>query len=294
MNQIEHAISILKEKLILWWDSLILSVPNIILVFLTLIVGLRIIEWGKKLTFRFAQKFTDNLSLRSLIQNVTSVILYIGLFILILAILGLYKTIAGILASAGVAGLAIGLALQDPLMNLFSGVIMSTRSSLKTGDFIESNGYTGSVASITLSTTTIRQLTGEEVIIPNKQLIQNPIKNFSTNGLRRIDIESGVSYGDDLHKVQKIAEKAVLNLSYEHVPRPVEFIYTEFADSSINFQLRIWTNPPDMWTYLQKKSNAIIQLKEAFDKENVSIPFPIRTLEFDPKGGENLREVLIG
>jgi small conductance mechanosensitive channel len=191
-----------------------------------------------------------------------------------------------------VAGLALGLALQDPLMNLFSGIIMSVKHVFVVGDFIESNGYVGSVQEVSLKSTVVRMLSGEEVNIPNKLVLQNPVKNFTTNGVRRVEFTCGISYADNLEEVKKIAMAAVRPLAIDTVVRPVEFIYTGFGDSSIDFQIRFWTNPADVWEYLDAKSTAIIKLKSAFDQYNITIPFPIRTLDFGIKGGMELGQSL--
>ena len=158
---------------------------------------------------------------------------------------------------------------------------MSVNHAFNVGDFIETNGYVGSVKEVSLKATIIRTLSGEEVTIPNKLVLQNPVKNFTTNGVRRVELVCGVSYSDDLEQVKKIAMETMMPLALDTVERPVEFIYTGFGDSSIDFQLRFWTNPANVWQFLDTKSIAIMKLKAAFDQHNISIPFPIRTLDFE-------------
>lgn len=292
MDSLSQALELLKSKLTTWGDSLVLSLPNIIVVFITFFFGIWIIRLARKKVDKFSGKITSNIALAQLLYNVITAILYVALVIILLSILGLSKSVTTILASAGVMGLAVGLALQDPLMNLFSGIIMSVKTSFEIGDFVETNGHIGEVKAITLRNTLIRTLTGEEVSIPNKLVVQNPVKNFSTNGIRRVDIVCGVAYGSNLRTVKEVAKKAVQDLAYKEVSRPVEFIFTGFGDSSINFQLRFWSDPANVWEYLDIKSEGIMRLKEAFDAENIGIPFPIRTLDIDFKGKEALAEIL--
>jgi small conductance mechanosensitive channel len=292
MDSFSQVLELIKSKLLSWADAVVLTLPNIFLVLLSIVVGIWIIRRARKRVRKISSKISSNVALAQLVYNVIITLLYIALLILVLSILGLSKSVTTILASAGVMGLAVGLALQDPLMNLFSGIIMSVKTSFNIGDFVETNGHIGAVQAISLRSTQIRTLTGEEVNIPNKLVLQNPVKNFTTNGIRRVDIVCGVSYGADLRKVKEIAMSAVEDLAFKEVARPVEFIFTGFGDSAINFQLRFWSNPNNVWEFLEMKSEGIMKIKEAFDKNGINIPFPIRTLDIDLKGGQALKEVL--
>lgn len=283
---------LLSDKIFTWLDSIVLSLPNLVLVLLTLIIGIRLIKVAKKIIVKITQKKIENVGVRNLVYNVASVILFITLILVILSILGLQGPITTVLASAGVAGLALGLALQDPLMNLFSGIIMSIKHVFNVGDFIDSNGFVGEVQEVSLKSTVIRTLSGEEVNIPNKLVLQNPVRNFSTNGIRRVEFTCGISYAEDLDMVKDICMKTIRPLALDTVERPVEFIYTGFGESSIDFQIRFWTSPTTVWQYLDAKSTAIMKIKAAFDQHNIAIPFPIRTLDFGIKGGLSLDESL--
>ena len=94
------------------------------------------------------------------------------------------------LAGAGIAGLAIGFALQDPLANLFSGVMMSVRELYRKDDLIKSGDFFGTIDKISLRSTRIQTLDGQEVVIPNKDVLQSPLTNFTVNGSRRVDLRS--------------------------------------------------------------------------------------------------------
>ncbi|MEP7111542.1 MAG: mechanosensitive ion channel domain-containing protein, partial [Ferruginibacter sp.] len=152
--------------------------------------------------------------------------------------------------------------------------------------------YMGKVEEINLRDTVLRTFQGEMVIIPNKDVFQNPIENFSLLGKRRIDLSVGVSYGDDLEKVKTItldAVKGIENLSDED---EVTLFFREFGDSSINFLIRMWIKSPEQIDYLNGCSEAIIRIKKAFDKNDITIPFPISTLDFDIKGGKTFKEMM--
>lgn len=290
-DRFTESFSLISVKIFQWVDKMVLSLPNLILVLVALLVGLKLIKLANKLIARLVIKSVPkSKGVQNLVKNVGSFFFYIALGILLLSILGLKGTVTTVLASAGVAGLALGLALQDPLMNLFSGIIMSVKHVFDVGDLIESNGFMGEVIGISLKNTEIRMMSGEEVHIPNKLVLQNPVKNFSTTDLRRVDFTCGISYAEDLEFVKRVTMEAVGPLALNNIERPLEFIYTNFGDSSIDFQVRFWTNAQDVWQYLDAKSNAIMKVRSAFNEHNITIPFPIRTLDFGIKGGVSLEE----
>src|SRR5690606_23692674 len=143
---------------------------------------------------------------------------------------------------------------------------------------------------INLRDTVVKTFQGEYVIIPNKEVFQNAIENYSMLGKRRIDLTVGVSYGDDLEKVKRItleALKGIANLSKEE---ETSLFFNKFGDSSINFVVRIWVNTPEQPAFLEVRSEAIIRIKKAFDANDISIPFPIRTLDFGIKGEQTFSE----
>ena len=150
----------------------------------------------------------------------------------------------------------------------------------------------GKVITINMRDTIIRTFQGQMVIVPNKDIFQNSLENYTRSGKRRIDLTVGVSYGEDLDRVRQITLQAVKSISVLDAEEPPRLFYEEFADSSINFTLQLWINATDQPIYLQGRSEAIMLIKKAYDENNISIPFPIRTLDFAIKGGENLADTL--
>jgi small conductance mechanosensitive channel len=149
----------------------------------------------------------------------------------------------------------------------------------------------GRIEAVNLRDTTLITLQGQRLIIPNKNVFQNSIENFSSTGKRRLDFTVGVSYGDDLEKVRSLVKECLANLPQRDMEKEVEVFYDEFGDSSINFKLRIWLNSVHQADYLHAKSEAIIVIKKTFDSNDITIPFPIRTLDFGIKGGEKIAEL---
>ena len=280
------------EKLGGWLDIIVLQFPNLIIAIVVGVIAYFLSTYVRKVAVKTTSKFTQNRTVLNLISNLTAVVFSIFVLFTILGIFDLGGTINKILATAGVLGLAVGLALQDPMNNLFSGVFMSVRELYKIGDLVETNGYFGTIVNIDLRATKILLPTGQEVVIPNKDVIQNPLKNYTVTGKRRVDISCGVSYGDDLDKVEGLVIEAIKNNIDYLESKPVDIVYNQFGDSSINFVARFWIDNVDHRDFLAEQSKAIKAIKKIFDANDIMIPFPITTLDFGIKGGVPMKKML--
>ncbi|AOW19307.1 mechanosensitive ion channel family protein [Urechidicola croceus] len=269
------------DKLTDWLDIFILSIPNIIIALLVFTIAIIFSKYLRKFTLKILKRSNLQASMKNLIAKIVSVVVVLlGLF-LILGILNLGKALNTILAGAGVAGLAVGLALQGALANTYSGIILSYVKQLKFGDWIKSNGYEGEVIDINLRAVTVKQKDNNLVYIPNKLVVENPIKNYSTTAQSRVILNCGVGYESNLENVKELViETIISNFKDVKTDDKIIFLYKEFGDSSINFETRFWINSTSGLEVAKAKSKAIIFIKKAFDKHNINIPFPIRTLEF--------------
>lgn len=291
-EQLNVSLENLIAKLESWLNTIIVNLPDFLLATIVLVSGILLTSRIQRYFYRLISRFSDKVTVNRFLSKIATAIFFLVVLFVVLNILGLSTALTTLLGTAGVAGLAVGLALQDPLINLFAGVMMSVRNFFKIGDLVETNDFFGTVEKISLRSTTIRTPQGQEVILPNKSVYQNPVKNYSTSSVRRIDLSCGVSYGDDLEKVKEVATRAVQDRVKFDREKPIDFFYTEFGSSSINFILRFWTNTGSQGNYLQLQSDAIMALKQAFDANDITIPFPIRTLDFGIKGGEKLNELM--
>ena len=268
----------LVEKLTGWLDVLILNLPNFLIALLVFILANWLSRNLHGWTNKYLKKIIRQPSIRGLVANVVSILTIILGLLLALSILNLDGTLQSLLAGAGVAGLAISLALQGTLSNTFSGLFIAIKDEINVGDYIETNDYSGKVVEIDLRNTKIKESDNNIVVLPNKLILDNPFKNFGLTQRIRTTISCGVGYESDLKKVEKIATEAIKELYPPNMGEKIEFYYTEFGDSSINFLLRFWVNAKENLTSLEVKSEAIIKIKSTFDEHNINIPFPIRTL----------------
>lgn len=265
-----------------WYESFVSLLPNIAVAIVVLLLAYFISRWVSKAVGRLLESKVEQKSVRSLISKFTSILVIIGGIFIALNIMNLDETVQAIIAGAGVSGLVIGLALQGTLSNTLSGIHLSFRKMVRLGDWIQTNGYEGEVIAIDLNKFILREADNNTVIIPNKMILENPMKNFTLTKKMRVMIDCGVGYESDLDRVEQIAKETMAN-HFDQIesPEQVEFYYREFGGSSINFLLRFWYNGENGLALLRAKSAAIIALKKAFDKEGINIPFPIRTLQFD-------------
>jgi small conductance mechanosensitive channel len=195
------------------------------------------------------------------------------LFVLIASISALGVQTTSFIALLGAAGLAVGLALQGSLANFASGVLIVLFRPYKVGDFVEAAGISGIVVEVQILTTVFRSADNKRIIVPNGQVMNGIITNYSANDTRRVDLLIGVSYGDDLDKV-----RATLTAVLDAEPRvledpPCTIAVSELAGSSVNFVVRPWVRTEDYWGVMFELTEAI---KKRFDKEGISIPFPQR------------------
>ena len=192
-------------------------------------------------------------------------------FIIIAAIGRLGVQTASFIAVLGAAGLAVGLALQGSLANFAAGVLLIAFKPFKVGDFITAGGVTGGVEAIGIFTTELKSPDNKKIIVPNAKVTADSITNFSAKDTRRIDMVAGVSYNDDLAKVRKVLE-GIMSEDEKILKDPAPTIgVLELADSSVNFAVRPWVNKADYWDVFFATQEKI---KQRFDAEGISIPFP--------------------
>jgi len=232
-------------------------------------------RWLAKLVTRGMRKVMQAQQVDKILESFISNIAYwlIMAFVIIATISELGVQTAGFIAAVGAAGLAIGLAMQGSLSNFAAGVLIVMFRHYKVGDYIEAGGVGGSVVAVQILTTTLKTPDNKIIIIPNSQIMDGIITNYSANDTRRVDMTFGVSYADDIDKVRTVIREILDADSRIHKdPEPV-IVVGELADSSVNFLVRPWTSTADYWGVYWDTTEKV---KKRFDEEGISIPFPQR------------------
>jgi small-conductance mechanosensitive channel len=216
----------------------------------------------------------------SLFSNIAKIIIYVIGLLIILQALGI--SITPLLTALGVGGLAVALALQDTLSNLFSGIQIILSGQLKPGDYIQlQTGEEGNIVDITWRYTVIKKLANNLVVIPNSKIASNVLTNFQTpTSDMSVLIQMGVSYASDLKKVEKVTMEVGKEVMLEVEGGVKEFEpfirYHTFDSSSINFTVILRTM--DYVSQYLIKHEFVKRLHERYKKEGIVIPFPIRTV----------------
>jgi len=290
---IEKAWNLLAAKVMGWIRDFILLLPNLGVAVAVLVGFWLLAKLARNLLHHLLRRVSHSEQVNRLLgQTVFLALVATGLFIS-LGILGLQKTVASLLAGAGIIGLALGFAFQDIAANFMAGIYLSIEHPFRAGHLIASKDIQGVVKRVHLRWTEIRTPQGQIILVPNKQIFENPVTNFSATGQRRVDIKAGVSYGDDLEKVRRVALQALEAMPSRKPDTEVELFFEELSDSAINLVARFWIDFTSRQAdYLRAKSEAIERLKKAFDQNGITMPFPTRTLDFAVKGGETLSQAL--
>ncbi len=208
-------------------------------------------------------------TLETFICNLVKWALMIVVIIAAISQLGIHTT--SFVAIFGAAGLAVGLALQGSLSNFAAGVLIVLFRPYKAGDWIEAAGIAGAVEQVQILTTVLRTGDNKRVIVPNSQIMNSVITNYSANDTRRIDLVIGVGYDDDLDKTRRVLEEIVA--ADERVlkePAP-QIAVSELGASSVDFVVRPWVSTPDYWG---TRFDLTETIKKRFDQEGISIPYP--------------------
>lgn len=243
--------------------------PKVIGALVVLIIGLWVISLVTKGFSRAMRKKDMDPSLQGFLKSMVSIILKILLFVSVMSMVGIAAT--SFIAIIGAAGLAVGLALQGTLQNFAGGVIILLFKPYKVGDFIEGAGHMGTVKEIKIFTTILNTPDNKIIIIPNAQLSNSSLTNFSTMEDRRVDFTFGIGYGDDYDKAKSVLLE-LIKADKRIFTDPEPFIaLKELGDSSVNIVVRVWSKGADYWgIYFDMNENVY----KTFTKEGINIPFP--------------------
>ena len=241
---------------------------DIIIAVIIFVIGKFIIKFILKFVDRIFAKSSADEGVAKFIHSVLKVTLYIILAITICGQVGIETTSFAAIVASG--GLAIGLAFEGSLSNFAGGVMILIMKPFTVGDYIESNGVEGTVYKIDIFYTSLKTVDNKSVKLPNGTLSNSILTNYSMNEKRRVDVEVGIGYDDNIELARKELEK-VMN-SYSNIMRDESnvVVVKNLADSAIIMEVRVWVPTEYYWDckfYLNE------QIRVAFDKAGISIPF---------------------
>lgn len=243
---------------------------DIIVVLIILIVAKLIINGIRKSLSRSlekSEKFSE--ILESFILNVTTKVLWLVVFMLVIQRLGV--EIGPLIAGLGVTGFILGFACQESLSNLAAGVMIALNQPFEVGHYVEVSGTSGAVFEMNMMATTLHTPDNKKVIVPNSAVWGSSITNYTALDTRRVDLVIGISYSSDIGAAKDVLQSVLKenNMVLDEPGPTVEVV--EMADSSVNFVVRPWCKTADYWKVHFSVNRAA---KEALDNAGIEIPFP--------------------
>ena len=241
-----------------------MAIP-VIVTFIVCLISIKVIM---KFVNKILKKAPLEKALTSFLEKVIKFVLY---FIVILIIADMLSIpVTSLLATFSVVGLAASLAIQDALGNLASGVMILATKPFKSGDYIEGGAVSGTVSDINFSHTLLVTPDNKQIHVPNKEIINSTIINYSEQQFRRVDIAFDIDYTADSKKVKEIMNKAIEKHPKILQDRPIFVRTTAYKDSAIQYTLRVWVNSCDYW---EVYFDLLEGIKEMFDENDINIPY---------------------
>ncbi len=229
-------------------------------------------NWAKRGILRLLDRATRvDATLKPVLANLVRYAVLGFVLIAVLAQFGVQT--ASIIAMLGAAGLTIGLALQGTLQNIAAGIMLLFLRPFRVGDYIDAEGVAGTIDEIGLFTTEMHTFDGVYLEVPNSQLWNRSIKNYSRRSTRRLDVPVGIGYREDIDKALAVLMDLLeQDARVDGDPAP-QVMVTELADSSVNLNLRCWTSAKDYWSL---RFDLTKGAKQRLDEAAISIPYPQR------------------
>ncbi|WP_323762074.1 mechanosensitive ion channel family protein [Maricaulis sp.] len=253
-------------------ETAIAASTNVVLAAIILIIGLLIAGSVRK---AIRNAVTRSERVDNTLGAFFGSLAYYGIMaMVVIAMLGTFGIpTTSFVATLGAASLAIGLALQGTLSNLAAGVMLILFRPYRLGEFVEVAGTSGVVKEITLFTTVLATGDNKKIIIPNSKSWGDTITNYSANPTRRVDLTFSIDYGDDIGKAMQVIQNTIGADERVHSDPAIFTAVAAHGESSVDIVTRVWCNSGDYWGV---HFDAMKNVKEAFDANGISIPYPHR------------------
>ncbi len=250
-------------------DNLRGAVPRFIFAAVVLIVGFLVVKLLVKILKKALRRFELDPSLIGFFVKATNIVLFVVLILCALAILGVPTT--GMIAAMSAAAVAVSLALKDSLSNIAQGILLLVSHPFSTGDYVEVGGVSGSVVQVDMLQTTLLTPDNRKIIIPNSQVANAEIINYSSEEERRVDVIFPVSYKDDVEKAKALILKIVGKHPLVDCEKAEPFArVSAYNESSVNITCRVWCKTNDYWSVY---FDLLEQVRVEFTTAGINIPY---------------------
>ena len=232
------------------------------------IIGSKVIKFAMKLSDKMMEKSKLDKGVQGFLKSVLKFLLYFVLLVVICGQVGIDT--ASIITLLGTAGLAFSLALQGSLSNFAGGILILVLKPFTVGDFINAQGFEGTVEKIDIFYTTLLTLDNKAVVLPNGTLSNGSIINVTREPMRRLDVKVPIDYSNDIKKATDVLTKVLEKEELRVKEKPVEVIVVEFGDDAIILEIHSWFLKENFAAY---RSAVLTDVKKAFDENGLTIPF---------------------
>ena len=254
----------------MWLPGIIKFGLKLLAVAVIVFIGRWLIGKVDRFLKRLFERKDVEISLAGFLRNIVKVVLYLIVFLMAIGTLGIKTTsFAAILAAVS---LAIGMALSGTLQNFAGGVIILLLRPFKVGDYIQAQGFEGTVKSIQLFNTLLNTADHKTILLPNGALSTGSINNYSSETRRRVDIKIGLAYGNDIAEARKVILELLAKESRILKDTEPKIIVTSLGDSAVNVDVRVWVEKADYWDVLFSLNEQIYNTIMAHP--NLEFPFP--------------------
>ncbi len=250
--------------------DLALTLMNLTKTAVTLVIAYFLYKFLLKIVYGLSQKLRKELRLKNTMR------LILGLFVslvTLMVILSIWRVnLLPYLTAFGISGLVIGLALQEPLTNFISGLLVLITGKLTEGDVVDIDGVSGVVEVVHFNYTVLRTFDGKKIVIPNRQVWSSRVTDFWPGPIRRLSMAVSVSYNSDIEKVVKVLQRCIESeplVVKENVTNEVAFI--GFGNSFVDFEVRFWVKRE---SFLETQIALANRIKREFEREGIEIPYP--------------------
>ncbi|MDX1442728.1 MAG: mechanosensitive ion channel family protein [Gammaproteobacteria bacterium] len=272
-------VNMVRESVLQLWNEFLGHIPHLA----GALILLLIVWLFARLVDRATRGIMYRSKMRASLQQVIGRLVNIGVWLVGLLVIATIVvpgiTISKAIGGLGIVSIAVGFAFRDIFENFFAGILLLWRFPFENGDVIECEGYVGTVLRINIRMTELRTLSGEHLILPNAFLYKNPVQVLTNRSRRRVEITTGIAYGEDVATAVEVLREAMKNCETVDAGYVIDVMPKGYGSSSIDIDLVWWTSAKPLE---QRRSVAevVTATKKALDDAGIEIPFPYRTLTF--------------
>lgn len=264
------------------WLQLTLDyLPSVVVALIVFLFFYMLARWGAKLFQRYIGAHMESKTAVGLLAFFVKFFIILWGLYLAIEIMDFNEAVISLLAGAGIVGLVLGLAFQELITNLISGVSLTLKKYFHLGDQVSINKHLGYADALDLRATILKGMNGETIVIPNKDVLQSVFKNYYTSGILRKELFIGISCNEDVERISNVLKEAVASLDFLHKENKTEVLFIDVEGPIMKLLLRYWIIYPIAGLSDREEEHyTIVSIKKVFDRYQISLPSYIRNHEF--------------